>query len=81
MSQKGSANGFLNAHWDGVTTLQLSKFIEICIDSEDHSGIIDYRTKPSISKFELISLISRVFGKSIEIIEDNRAVKDKRNFN
>jgi dTDP-4-dehydrorhamnose reductase len=81
MSQQGEANGFTKAHWDGVTTLQLSKFIEEHIDSKNYTGIIDYRTKNSITKHDLIKLISEIFNKNIKILEDNREIKDKRNFN
>ena len=81
MSQQIAVNGFSNAYWDGVTTLQLSKFIEGHIDSGNYTGIVDYRTKNSISKHDLIKLISEIFNKNIKIIEDNRKVKDKRNFN
>lgn len=81
MSQKNEVNGFVKSNWDGVTTLQLAKFIEEHIDSKNYTGIIDYRTKDSISKYELIKLISKIFNKDIKIIQDYRDMKDKRNFN
>ena len=79
MSQKNSVNGYIRAYWDGVTTLQLSKFIEEQIDSGQYTGIIDYRTKDYTDKYHLIKLIADIFYKKIEIKPDDRKVKDKRN--
>lgn len=81
MSQQDEVHGFTKAYWDGVTTLQLAKFIEDYIDSGNSTGVIDYRTQASISKHDLIKLISEVFNKSIRIIRDDRETKDKRNKN
>lgn len=80
MSQEEKVNGFTKAFWDGVTTLELAKFINKCIN-ENIVGLINYRTKKSVSKFELLQIISKVFSKKIEIITDNRDMKDKRNLN
>lgn len=79
MTQKGEVNGFTQAHWDGVTTLQLSKFIDRCISKEDKKGILDYRTKKSSTKYELLKMISEIFEKDIKIKKDPREIKDKRN--
>ena len=81
LSQKDSVNGFTKAYWDGVTTLQLAKFIKRCIDYKNLTGIIDYRTKKSLDKYSLLKIISKIFNKNINIKEDDRKIKDKRNFN
>ncbi len=81
MSQKGEINGFTKAQWDGVTTLQLAKFITSVINEGNFSNIVDYRTKESITKYKLLNLISKIFNKDIKIKEDNKEVKDKRNLN
>lgn len=81
MKQKEEVNGFVGAFWDGVTTLQLSIFIGECIDKGNLSGIIDYRTKESSNKHELLRLISIIFNKNTGIRMDNREMKDKRNPN
>jgi dTDP-4-dehydrorhamnose reductase len=80
MSQEGKVNGFTKAFWDGVTTLELAKFINECI-TKNIKGLINYRTRKSVSKFELLQIISKVFDKKIEIIADNRDMKDKRELN
>jgi len=79
MAQKESVDGYIKAYWDGVTTLQLSKFIEEQIDSDKYTEIIDYRTKEYIDKYHLIKLIADIFNKKIEIKKDYREIKDKRN--
>lgn len=81
MSQKDNVNGFVNVYWDGVTTLQLSKFIEEHIDSKNFKGLIDFRTKNSITKYDLLNLISKIFNKKITINKDDKELKDKRNLN
>lgn len=81
MSQQGEANGFVKAYWDGVTTLQLAKFMHFCINSPQLFGIIDYRTRKSISKYKLLILISKIFNKKIVIRSSNQEMKDKRNKN
>lgn len=79
MTQKDKVNGFIKGYWDGVTTLQLAKFMELCIDQGNLCGIIDYRTKLSQDKYSLLKLIVRIFNKEIEIMPDDKEMKDKRN--
>ncbi len=79
MNQKDSANGFTKAYWDGVTTLQFAKFVDFCISEDNISGIVDYRTKDSLDKHNLLLLIANVFSKEITIQQDDRDMKDKRN--
>ncbi len=81
MTQEGSVSGFTKAYWDGVTTLQFAKFVDYCISEGNLTGVVDYRTKESLSKHDLLGLIAKVFGKKIEIRGDDREMKDKRNLN
>lgn len=80
MNQKNEARGYANVLWDGVTTLELSKFIHECINKKIY-GLINYRTKDSINKYELLKIISKIFNKKINIIPDYTIIKDKRNLN
>ncbi len=81
MFQKEEVKGFSGVFWDGVTTLQLAKFIEYCINKHSLHGIVDYRTKNNTDKYKLLFLISKIFNKKIKIIKDERKMKDKRNLN
>ena len=78
MNESKEVPGYTKAKWDGVTTLQLAKFINNCIKNKK-TGILDYRTKKIITKYKLLELSSRVFNKNILIKKDKRKIKDKRN--
>lgn len=80
MHQENKVYGFKNALWDGVTTLELSKFIEKAIKS-NLTKLINYRTKENINKFDLLKLISKIYNKNINILPDYRPMKDKRELN
>lgn len=80
MTQKDEVKGYTGALWDGITTLELAKFIDQAITT-NITGLINYRTKKSTSKYELLKLISKIFNKNIKIIADNRELKDKRELN
>lgn len=66
VSQK-SVNGYLNHIWYGVTTLELAKAIEKCIEN-DLKGIIEVTNGEGISKFNLLELIRDEYKLDIEII-------------
>ena len=51
--------GYANAFWNGVTTLQLTKFIEECLNNE--TGIVNYHTADPISKLKLLKLINMIY--------------------
>jgi dTDP-4-dehydrorhamnose reductase len=79
LNQKDHVNGFSEHYWDGVTTLELAKFIAKQIESDDSSGIIDFRTKEKTSKFELLNVLQQVFKKDIVIQEFKTVLVDKTN--
>jgi len=79
MKQKGEVEGYTKVFWDGVTTLQLSKFIEECIENPKLNKIVDYRTRHSTNKYELLVKISEVFNKKIPINKNYDKISDKRN--
>jgi len=54
-------NGFVNALWNGMTTLELAKFIDKAI-KKGYTGIINYYTKENISKCDLLEIINDVYG-------------------
>lgn len=64
-SQQGKEiNGFSNAIWSGLTTLELSKFIIWSLD-KDYNGIIHATNNSSISKHDLIKLIIDNFNLNV----------------
>lgn len=60
LNQTGTVNGYTEALWGGVTTLELSKVIEAAI-SQELTGLINITNGSSISKFELLQLFKKVF--------------------
>lgn len=59
--------GWANAHWSGITTLQLAKSINDYMLDPSYTGLYHLVSPVSISKFELLSLINDVFnlGKTV----------------
>lgn len=58
MKQSSEINGYTNAMWTGITTLQLAKTIEAAALSSAH-GLINTVYKENISKYELLKLFNR----------------------
>lgn len=67
LCQDRTVDGYVNAIWSGVTTLQLSKVIHSVLIADSWlSGIVHIVTDP-ISKFDLLKQIGIVFEKNIKI--------------
>jgi dTDP-4-dehydrorhamnose reductase len=79
LNQKGPINGYKNAFWSGVTTIELAKtIIEFINQSQLPTGIIHLTNCTKINKFDLLSLIKNVFElNEIQIIKYYDYVVDK----
>jgi dTDP-4-dehydrorhamnose reductase len=60
MIQSGEINGFTNAFWGGVTTVQLAKNIEQSIQ-HNYKGLMHVTNGVRISKFDLVSLFKGIW--------------------
>ncbi len=58
MKQNGEINGYTNAMWTGITTLQLAKTIEAAVLSDAH-GLVNMVYEKNISKYDLLKLFNR----------------------
>jgi len=67
MKQEGAISGWTNAFWNGVTTLELAKFIQHSIESK-YSGLCHFHAAESVSKFDLLHIFKVCYEKEIEII-------------
>jgi dTDP-4-dehydrorhamnose reductase len=78
-NQSGAINGYTNAYWSGVTTIELAKVIlEIINRLSIPTGIIHLTNNEKLSKFDLLTLIKNVFElKDIQIIEYHNYKVDK----
>ena len=67
-SQKaaGEINGYQKSIWGGITTLELAKVIDSCIES-DLTGLYQISNNSSISKYDLVSLIVKEFDLPIKV--------------
>lgn len=58
MKQNGEINGYTNAMWTGMTTVQLAKTIEAAALSDAH-GLVNMVCEKNISKYNLLKLFNR----------------------
>ena len=80
LSQEGSVKGYKNAIFSGLPTNEMAKVIrDHVIPNPSLKGLYHVSADP-ISKFDLLQLVSDVYGKIIEIIPDN-LVKIDRSLN
>lgn len=68
MRQEGEINGYVNVIWDGITTLELAKFICNYLNTNNKLyGIKNLRSPQKISKYDLLMLIKKIYNKPITI--------------
>lgn len=77
LSQTGSVKGFKRAIFSGLPTVELARVIEeFVIPFPDLHGLYHIAAEP-ISKFDLLSLVAKIYGKEIEILPDTDFVIDR----
>ena len=74
--QQDPVNGYTQAFWSGVTTLELAKATVAFIE-QDITGLYQLCLKKKISKFELLMLLRDVWNKPLEVtpFDDYKADK------
>lgn len=77
LSQESQCYGYVNAIFSGLPTVTLAQIVRnVVIPRPDLSGVYHVAAQP-ISKHDLLKLIADVYGKSIEIIPDDKLVIDR----
>lgn len=77
LSQQGRCKGFTRAIFSGLPTVVLAQIIrDVVISRIDLSGLYHVAAQP-ISKYDLLRLVTDVYGKSIEIVPDDQLVIDR----
>lgn len=77
LSQQQKCKGYTRAIFSGIPTVVLAKIIrDIVIPQSELHGLYHVASLP-ISKYNLLQLVARGYGKDIEIIPDNRLVIDR----
>jgi len=75
LKQEGTINGYTQAFWGGVTTLELSSAILAALN-QNISGLVHLTNGVAISKFEMLQLFKKEFNRENLNIEplDNKKV-------
>lgn len=77
MSQNGNVNGFTNAIWGGVTTIELAKAIEAAI-KEELTGLVHLSNGFPISKYDMLLLFKQIYDKdNISVLPFEGTPSDK----
>ena len=67
LSQEGTVNGYTRAIFSGLPTVELAKVVgDVVIPRPELCGLYHVAAQP-ISKFDLLTLIAKTYGKEIEI--------------
>jgi dTDP-4-dehydrorhamnose reductase len=64
--QVGTVNGYTNAYWTGITTIELLNAIKMAID-ENLTGLYHLVNEEKITKFNLVKIFNKVFNKNLKI--------------
>jgi dTDP-4-dehydrorhamnose reductase len=77
MTQKGTIRGFGKAMWGGVTTLEMAKAVDHVIRNPI-VGLVHLTNGEPISKYDLLRLFAKIWGKTNVMIErDDTRVSDR----
>ena len=77
LSQKDTVKGYVNAIYTGLPTIELANVImDYVIPGTDLSGLYQVASKP-VNKYDLLKLVSEVYGKKNTIIPDESFYMDR----
>lgn len=77
LSQEQQCNGFVKAIYSGLPTVALAHLVrDVIIPRTGLSGLYHVASKP-ISKYDLLCLVAKIYGKSIQIIPDGSLIIDR----
>jgi dTDP-4-dehydrorhamnose reductase len=77
LAQRGRAKGFTRAIFSGLTTLELARVLrEFVLPRPELHGVLHVAADP-ITKYELLTLIAKVYGVAIDIEPDDKLAIDR----
>lgn len=76
MAQTDQARGAVHYKWNGLTTLELAKFMAFLI-SQPQAGLIHIGSGEHLSKCDLLKLVGEIFGKDTEVLPEESASCDR----
>lgn len=77
LTQQGTVRGYVRAVFSGLPTAELARVIrDYVIVRPDMCGVYHVSSEP-INKYELLSLVARIYGKSIQLVRDEELIIDR----
>lgn len=77
LSQQGHCKGYTRAIFSGLPTVALAQIVrDVVIPRADLFGVYHVAAQP-ISKYDLLKLIAEIYGKSIDIVPDDKLAIDR----
>lgn len=77
LSQSDKVKGFTKAVFSGLPTIEVARVVkEYVIPNQNLSGLYHLSVDP-INKFDLLNLVANVYGRTIQIIPDDKLVIDR----
>jgi len=74
MQQKKETNGYTQAFWSGITTIELAKVLDQAI-KQNIKGLIVVAGQNKIDKYSLLVLFNKVFKNNSIVINENSSYK------
>ncbi|MDF2834362.1 MAG: NAD(P)-dependent oxidoreductase [Paenibacillus sp.] len=76
LMREGPVEGYSNVYWNGVTTLELAKFIGWSL-GQPIGGLVHLAAERKVSKHELLLLMKEAFAKDIDVVSSAKQWNDK----
>ena len=78
LSQNNSVQGYSNVKYNGLTTTEVGKILEVYIlPNASLTGLIHISSSYTISKYELLLLVAKIYNKKIQIVKNSEKVENK----
>lgn len=77
LSQEGSVKGYTKAIFSGFPTLELARIIKDVVLPRPELRGLYHVSAEAINKYELLRLVSDIYGKRIEIVPDDKVAIDR----
>lgn len=77
LAQQGQVKGFVRAIFSGLPTVELSRVVcDFVLPHSELHGLYHVAARP-INKFDLLKLVTKAYGKDIEIVSSDELVIDR----
>src|ERR1700733_2655532 len=77
LAQQGTVQGYARAIFSGLPTVELARVMhDFVIARPQMRGVYHVSAEP-IDKYALLSLVARIYGKTIEVVRDEKLVIDR----